>query len=242
MNKNNAALFGTNLKKARISENLSQSGLARQSDVTRTKIVRIEAGGYIPRLDESCRLAAALKIPLQQLITGKKSPSVGLKGIAFELYQLGIRDYVVEGATAPGAFRRREQVVVLALKGDKPETRLVEAMPVLLATHTLCVGLALAFANVHDRRVRARLAWLSDVTLSLSRLSTFPFPLQTQEQLEKLTRAVRRPAESDNLGYPAKGLGSPLWRRWNITYNGTINRFLERAQELATVDKKETEE
>lgn len=233
MEENIARQVGINLKEARLYAGLTQAALARAARVNRIKIVRIEIGEHVPQFDEALRLAEILKIPLQQFLTGKKSPPRGLKGIAFELYQLGIRDFVVEGAVVPGAFRRKEQVVVLALKGDRPETRLIDAMPLVLATQPLNVRLALAFATIHDRRVRARLAWLSDVTLTLSRLSTFPVPLRTQESLEEFKRKVKRPAEPDSLGNPGTKLPSPLWRRWNVTYGGTLDGFLQRARDLA---------
>lgn len=227
--------FATNLYEARIKAKITQSALSRRANVNRTKIVRMEVGKYVPQLDEALRLAQALKVPLQQFLTGKTRPSIGLKGIAFELYQLGIRDYVVNDAVVPGAFRRPEQVVVLALRGDRPETRLVDAMPLVLATNTLNVRLTLAYAKLHDRRVLVRLAWLSDVTLALARLSTFPVQLRTQEELEKFTKLVKRPDGPDSLGYPAANRSSPLWRRWNITYGGAMDDFLTRVRELAVL-------
>jgi hypothetical protein len=100
----------------------------------------------------------------------------------------------------------------------------------------LNVWLTLAYANIHDRRVRVRLAGLSDVTLALSRLSSFPVPLRTQEELEKFTKKVKKPTEPDSLGYPASTRLSPLWRRWNIIYGGTMDDFLKRARELVTIN------
>ena len=231
-----AKSFGANLKLVRVNAKLTQAALARQSRVNRTRIVRMEAGETIPQLDEALRLAEVLKVPLQRFLTGKMLPPGGLKGIAFELNHLGVRDYVVEGARVPGAFRRSEQVVVLALKGDHPETRLIDAMPLVLATRPLNVGLSLAYADLHDRRVRARLAWLSDVTLALGKLSKFPVTLSTQEGLEKFKKKVKKPDEPDSLGHPGSRPSSPLWRRWNITYGGTMNDFLARTRDLAETD------
>jgi DNA-binding XRE family transcriptional regulator len=228
-----AERFGANLKILRLNADITQASLARQTSINRTKIVRMEAGEYVPQLDEALQIAEVLKAPLQQLLTGTIFPSIGLKGIAFELYHLGIRDYVVEGAVVPGAFRRPEQIVALTLKGDRPETRVIDAMPLVLASYKLNVSLTLAYADIYDRRVRARLAWLSDVTLSLGRLNTFPVPLRTQEGLEKFTKKVKRPDEPDSLGRPSVSISSPIWRRWNITYGGTLSDFLARVQDLA---------
>ena len=221
---------------------MTQSALARQSGVNRIKILRTEAGLYSPNWDEVLCLAQVLRVPLQRFLSGKTRPAIGLKGIAFELYHLGIRDYVVAGAEVPGAFRRPEQVIAVALQGDCPEARLVDAMPFVLARQKLNAGLALAYADSHDRRVRGRLAWLSQVTLGLGRLNTFPIPLRAPEILEKIVKRVTKPAEPDDLGHPGPGRASPLWRRWNITYGGTMMNFLARARDLAASNTDEDTE
>ncbi len=236
MAENTTHSFGARLKRERLKAKLTQSALARQSGVNRLKITRTEAGSYSPNWEEVLQLAQALRVPLQRFLSGKTRPSVGLKGIAFELYHLGIRDYLVGGAEVPGAFRRPEQIIALVLRGDRPEARLVDAMPVVLATQKLNAGLALSFADAADRRVRVRLAWLCDVTLFLGRLSTFPVQLRAPEALEQITRKVKKPAEPDDMGHPGSRRASPLWRRWNITYGGTVDDFLARARTLAAGD------
>jgi transcriptional regulator with XRE-family HTH domain len=230
--------FGANLRNIRRSMGgISQTTLARRSDVNRTTIVKTEAGSSIPRIDEIFRIAAALKIPIQKLMTGKSRPQIGLKGIAFELHDLGIKDYVISEAIVPGAFRRSEEVLVLALRGDRPDVRLIAAMPYVLARRRFHVGLTLAFANLHDRRVRARLAWLSEITLSLGRDSRFPVAIRTEAELERLIKRCKRPDEPDSLGYPSEKRPSPLWRRWNINFAGDLDAFLNRAIELAALNR-----
>jgi transcriptional regulator with XRE-family HTH domain len=236
MDKTLARNVGTHLKQARRNAKLTQLVLARRAGVNRTSLAKIELGQSALTIEDLTRLATALHVPVQQFLTGNPRPALDLKGIAFELYQLGVRDYVVEGAAVPGAFRRPEEVVVLALRGDRPEARLIDAMPFVLATRPLNAGLALAYANHHDRRVQGRLAWLSDVTLALARKSTFPVALRKQGGLERLVKKVKKADEPDSLGHPGSARTGPLWRRWNITYGGTMDDFLRRARELAELD------
>ncbi|HKB04898.1 MAG TPA: helix-turn-helix transcriptional regulator [Gemmataceae bacterium] len=228
-----AERVGANLRQTRLKARLTQQVLAKRSGINRTSLVKIELGQYALSIDEVTRLAGALRVPVQQFLTGKTRPSADLRGIAFELYHLGVRDYLVEEAAVPGAFRPPEEVVVLALRGDRPETRLIDAMPFVLATHPLNQGLALAFANIHDRRVRVRLAWLSEVTLALARNSAFPVAVQKAGGLEGFVKRAKKADEPDSLGHPASARTGPLWRRWNITYGGTMDDFLQRARALA---------
>ena len=72
---------------------------------TVSQIVKMEACQAMPQLDEAVRLVEALHVPLQHLLTGKSRPATDLKGIAYELHDLGIRDFVVSDAAVPGAWR-----------------------------------------------------------------------------------------------------------------------------------------
>ncbi len=227
--------FSTYLKLARTSAGFTQSDLARRSSVSRTQIVKMEAGTYAPSFDEIVRLAEVLKIPLQRLLSGRRRPSATLPGIAFELDDLGLHDLEVSGAEVPGAFRHPEEVIVLALRGDRPEPRIVDAMPAILATIEFRVRLVHAFAGIYDPRVRTRLAWLSDVTLTLGRQSTFPVAVRTEAVLAKFVRTGKRAALPDSLGHPGEKRSPLLWRRWNITYAGDLENFSRRAQEVAAI-------
>lgn len=181
-------------------------------------------------------LADALFLPLQTLITGKARPSLSLKGVACELYQLGIRDFRVGDMEVVGSFRRYEDVVSFALSGDKPNSRIVEAIPFVLATNKFDWRLLLAFARKHDVRARTRVAWLADVTLLLSSMVGFP-DLNDQRGMERIIKAVKKPdknAPPDGLGSPAPDGQRllPVWRRWGINYSMTLNDFLNRAKAL----------
>ena len=90
----------------------------------------------------------------------------------------------------------------MAVQGDRPEPRIVEALPFVLARRRFNVPLILAFAKIYDPRVRHRLAWLSDVTLALSRLASFPIELRSEKQLSEIIRAGSKPTEPDSLGHP----------------------------------------
>jgi transcriptional regulator with XRE-family HTH domain len=229
-----ARLFGALLKQARQAAGLSQTRLAAAGGIPRLRVVRAESGEYPLRLDEALQVAAALKIPLERLTSGRWMPCADLQGIGLELYQLGLRDLEVAGASVPGAFRQPAEVVALALAGDRPEPRIIEGMPTILARRKLTVPLTLAFADKYDPRVRTRLAWLSDVTLTLHQLSTFVVEVISEAQLQEFVRAGVRPEEPDSLGHPREGPLPRLWARWNISYVGDLQDFLRRAEEVET--------
>ena len=228
-----APIIGANIKAARSSARFSQAALARRSGVSRTQIVKMEAGQTVPPLDEAMRIADVLRVPIQQLLTGKDSPPSDLKGIAHELYQLGIHDLVVSDAVVPGAFRRAEQIIAIALRGDRPEVRILEAMPYVLSRQRIHVKLALAFAELYDPRIRTRLAWLSDVALALSRLGSLSLTPEIESSLERITRVVKKPKNPDGLGNPGEGPHSPVWKRWNVSYSGDMASFKDRVKKLS---------
>ncbi len=229
---NTASVFGAYLRKTRLEAGISQLSLASAAGIPRLRIVRAEQGQFILHLDEALRVAQVLKAPLQRLITGDLRASTDLKGIAFELYRLGIRDLRISGAQVPGAFRRPEQIIALALKGNQPEPRVVAAIPSVLARRKLNVPLTLAFANTYDPRVGTRLAWLSGITQALSKRSTFPIQVKSQAQLARFVRAGRPATEPDSLGHPGEGPWPRLWTRWKITYAAGLSTFLDRTLEV----------
>ena len=153
------------------------------------------------------------------------------------MYDLGIRDWIVSDAEVPGAFRRPEQVIALALRGDRPEVRILEALPYVLSRRRLDARLALAFAEIYDPRVKTRLAWLCDVTMTLGRQALFSIAPEVEQSLERLVKAVKKPKAPDGLGHPSDGPLSPVWRRWNITYAGSMKSFAERSGQFSAVDR-----
>ncbi len=231
-------LLGVYLRRARLAVGITQAALARAANIPRLRVVRAERGFYALTLDEALRLARVLKVPLERLTTGQWRPGLDLRGIAVELNRFGIGDLEVSGAQVPGAFRPVEQVVAAALRGDRPEPRVIEAIPSILARHKLDAPLTVAFADLYDVRVRTRLAWLSDVTLTLSRLSEFPVEVVSEAHLAALIRAGRRPAEPDGLGHPGEGKRPRLWERWNITYAGDLSDFIRRTHEVTAAHER----
>jgi transcriptional regulator with XRE-family HTH domain len=224
-------VIGRCIELARKWVGLTQAALAKFAKINRVQIVRMEAGLTVPRLDEAVRLAEALKVPLSWLTSTWLYPRPDLRGIAIELHHLGVRDLEVSNSQVPGSFRPREEVLAIAAAGDRPEPRLVEAIPFLLARHKFHVPLASAFAKYHDKRARGRIAWLSEITLALSRLSTTPLVIESETQLRALVRRGVKAPEPDSLGHPGEGRFPPIWRRWNITYSGTMEDFLRRSIE-----------
>ena len=59
--------------------------LAKRARISRTQIVKIEAGVYPPRFEEVVRLAEALGTPLQTFLTDSPRPNTTHAGIAIEL-------------------------------------------------------------------------------------------------------------------------------------------------------------
>ena len=174
---------------------------------------------------------------LQRFVTGRNRPGVKLKGIAHELYGLGMRDLVVSEASVPGAFRLPEQVIALALQGDRPEARVVEAMPFVLSKHRLNPRLALAFGELSDPRNKVRLAWLCDLTLAIARRGILAVAPEVERPLERIAKVVKKPVEMDDLGSSGKGITSPIWRRWNINYSGKLDDFILRVHSLAKSER-----
>jgi len=231
--------FSDNVKSARELRLLTQNELAILASISRPQIVRMESGSYSPDVPQLLRLAAALRVPLEYLTAGRWRPSSSLRGLAFDLHRLGIRDLEVSGSEVPGSLRHPEEVVALALAGDRPEVRVLEALPLVLAGVRLRVPLVNAFAlSTGDKRVRTRLGWLCDITLILSKQSTFPATVVAPRSLEVLSkrflRFVDKKAAPDTLGHPGNFTSRLLpWKRWHINYAGRLDDFLKRSQEAA---------
>src|SRR5262245_11473523 len=181
-----------NLKTARKAAGLTQPLLSRLTGIARSQIAKAETGKYIPNLIEAERLARALRVPWERIISGRFRPRIGLRGIALELYHLGITDLRITESQVPGAFRRPEQILGLALRGDRPDPRVIEAIPFVLARQTLSVPLTLAFADYYDKRTRARLGWLSEITLALDRTNRLPIAIESEQQLSQFKLRAKK--------------------------------------------------
>jgi transcriptional regulator with XRE-family HTH domain len=226
--------LGRKVRNARLSLGLTQHALATRTGINRTSIAKIELGQITVGFADLLRIAGSLNAPLQLFLTGKSRPPSDLPGIATELFSLGIRDLVVSDATVPGAFRHAEEVAVLAVRGDRPEVRVIEAMPFVLAGRQWRGGLLRAFAAMHDKRALPRLAWLAEIAIILGNHFEFKIASEAMVSLSQLIRMAKKPSNPDDLGYPGTGSRSPVWKRWNITYGGGLDGFRTRATELGT--------
>jgi hypothetical protein len=94
------------------------------------------------------------------------------------------------------------------------------------------VRLLRAFADFYDRRLRARLAWLGEVTLILHQRGTFDNGLSSEETLASIINSGKKRPIPDSLGHPREGKSPPAWARSNITYVGGIQDFVQRTLEV----------
>jgi transcriptional regulator with XRE-family HTH domain len=62
--------FGQNVKRARRSRGLSQTELARMTELHRTQISNLERGHRAPRLETLVKLICALQVPASELLEG----------------------------------------------------------------------------------------------------------------------------------------------------------------------------
>ena len=65
-----ATRFGENLARCRKRADISQEELGVRSSLHRTEISLLERGTRLPRIDTAIKLAAALDVPLDELIEG----------------------------------------------------------------------------------------------------------------------------------------------------------------------------
>jgi transcriptional regulator with XRE-family HTH domain len=231
--------LGKHLEKTRSQAGLSQSELAERAELKQAHIWAFEAGKRWPSLAQLTALARALAAPIQRFINGLNGPGTELKDLAIELASLGIVDLLVEDAVVPGAFRPPEQLIALALHGDRPEPRLIEAIPAALAwkLHGRAWDLRLlrAYALHYDRRVFQRIAWLADVALTLHSGKGFPGGCPAQKELSRFIQRVPPPTRIDSLGHANQsGRLPPVSKRWKITYDADLKVFRARAERLWT--------
>lgn len=69
--------FGENVRRLRVTINISQETLAFRADIHRTQISNFEGGSRMPRLDTLVKLAAALDVEMPVLLEGisyRRSP------------------------------------------------------------------------------------------------------------------------------------------------------------------------
>jgi transcriptional regulator with XRE-family HTH domain len=228
--------LGSHLSHARLERKLSQAELAGRCALSQTQISYFELGQRRPTLDQLVRIAKALDYSIEGLIAGANRPGNELRHMAVELRSLGMADLWVKDAVVPGAFRRAEELIAVAVGGEEPDPRIVEAIPAILAWNEIDPILLRAHGLATRPRTVRRLAWLADVVLAIDRRGGFPGGCR-KRPLERFTRMIRAAeAETDawdSLGRPmAKYPTSPIWKRWRINYDADLDRFKQRAGHL----------
>jgi transcriptional regulator with XRE-family HTH domain len=236
--------LGIHIRSVRTGSGLSQAELAERCSLSEVQIAQFESGRRQPSLEQFLVIARAFGVPLQRLLAGADRPGEGLQDICFELRRLGIVDLRVEGATVPGAARRPEEVIALALAGPEPDPRIIEAIPAVLAWNKINPVLLRAFGTAS--RTTIRMAWLADVVLSIEQGGGFPGGCTEEEPLARFLQVLgpRKPLEEtdewDDLGKPSAVLPpSPIWRRWRIKYDVTLDQFEARARHLAEIRRRQ---
>ncbi|MFO0951212.1 MAG: helix-turn-helix transcriptional regulator [Isosphaeraceae bacterium] len=232
--------FAVHLARARLDHGLSQNELAGLCDLTQAQVSLFESGRRVPSLEQFLRLARALDVPLQRLLTGTGRPGTELPDLVAELRGLGAVDLWVEGSTVPGAARRPEEVIALAVREGSPEPRVVESLPALLLWNETRPPLLQAYGKMTGTTYR--LAWLSEIALTIGRKKMFSSG-RGKEHLEAFLKGVEPPrsTEWDDLGRPADAPPRyPAWKRWKIAYGATLEQFERRASSLLEAQSADT--
>lgn len=178
------------------------------------------------------KLASVLEVSLQWFLSGTNWGGDELRDVAFQLRELGIVDLHVEKARVPGAFRRNEEVVALALAGVSPPARIIEAMPAVLAWNTWNTFLLRTFSRGQGRQVEARIGWLADIALTIHESQGFPGGCPAQRVLETYREHVSPTGTIDNFQYSDVTNLPPVSRRWMMHYPAPLSAFRARAEHL----------
>jgi len=225
--------FASYLRKARRNRGLSQQTLSEITQIQRPDITRFELAKRWPTFPQLLRIAKALQIPLQWFLTGAERPGNELEDIAIQLKRLGVVDLFVPQEQVPCVFRSNEEVLVLAVRGANPDPRVIEAIPAILAWHKWNNRLLKAYIFDYPE-TEARIGWLADVVLSIHRHRRFPGGISQEKSLQKIAMQFRPANVADSLGkpLPSEAQHTPIWKRWNITYAGTLDDFFARARRI----------
>jgi hypothetical protein len=182
------------------------------------------------------RLARALDVPLQWFLSATNRPGSELRDIVLELRRLGLIDLWFEEPNVPGAFRHPEEVIAIVVGSETPEARIVEGLPAVLAWNRWRVPLLRGF--LRGQVAARRVAWLADIALAIHRAGGFPGGCPGVKDLTRLVNTI--PALDtkswDSLGRsPHDPSRSPIWKRWHVSYPGTLDVFRKRAADLVAL-------
>jgi transcriptional regulator with XRE-family HTH domain len=224
------------LMRARAQQGLTQKELAIRTGISQPRISGIEQGEVLPTLPQLIRLGRVLAVPLQWFLSGSVMPGTELPELTIQLQWLRAVDLLVPEALVPGAFRPTEQVLALAVSGSQPNSRIIEAIPALLAWNPWSPSRLRAYSRPRTSRTRIRLAWLADVALTIHRTVGFPGGCPQRANLERFVESVRRadlPLTWDDLCRPGEEDAlPPVTKRWRIRYDAPLLAFIERARHL----------
>lgn len=224
------------LLRARNWRGLTQRQLAERCGLHQSILSRIESGQREASLHEAVRLAQALHLPLEWFVAGEERPGKKLSDMAAELWHLGIVDLIVPEARVPGTYRPAEEVLALSVGMERPEPRVIEALPAVLAWNRLRPGVLEAFARVTHPKALTRLAWLTEITFFLDRTGGFPGGFVGADDLTEFLTKVERPHEPDDLGQPGGAESDHrVWKYWRILYAVDLSAFRERAEHLLSL-------
>jgi transcriptional regulator with XRE-family HTH domain len=228
--------LGRCLLKARLRLGLTQKELAVKAGLSQPRVSGIEGGDVFPTLPQVIRLARVLGVPLQWFLNGSVMPGMELSDYAVQLQWMGIVDLIVADAWVPGAFRPTEQALTLAVSGNQPNPRIIEAIPAVLAWNRWSPSLLTAYSRPRWSTACIRLAWLADVALTIQRSTGFPGGCPQRKSLESFVGRLSKaklPLTNDDLGRPGEDSAlPPVSRRWKISYAAPLSAFVERAERL----------
>ena len=229
--------LGKHLSAARFRSGLTQHQLGIRTGMHQAAISQMEKGKRLPTLSQLKILARTLGVSLQWFLTGSNNSPTDIADLALQLRNLGIADLHVENTSVPGAFRHNEEVMVLAVAGNTPSARILEAMPAALSWNSWNPMLLSAFADLHDPRAKYRLGWLADIAITIHRNHGFPGGCTSLPTLETYIRLVTLPTEVDSsLEFPEIAESRPpVSRRWKIGYPAQLASFQKRAESLQAI-------
>ncbi|MBL8821897.1 MAG: helix-turn-helix transcriptional regulator [Planctomycetia bacterium] len=228
--------LSVHLKNRRIALGLSQGALAQACGIKQSYLSHIELGKRKPTLDQLAAFAERLDVPLQWFINGKVQPGYAPEDIALELRALGISDLLASKVKVPGAFRTPEEVLILSLRGDEVDPRVLEAVPFILVNRKWDRWLLYAYARKYDARALVRLGWLIDIAFIIREKLPHQVDPVSDSVLEWIRKQAwdKRSKHTDGMGFPTEKPASlpAVHRRWKISYATTLSGFIERAKAL----------